>query len=190
MEAVEEGLEETILSDLLLRPKYYPYSTYRDGFRGAQGIYLSKLSTSLLAAFRELSAERRIPDKISPTDTTRTIALEYAEGERSLREYWFFKRNPALRAAAIDRHGLNCAACELNFTSKYGGLGEGYIEIHHLNPLAERNDGIRGTLTTSIDDVVPVCANCHRMIHRRHPALSIGELQSLLRAASGSESIS
>ena len=60
-------------------------------------------------------------------------------------------------------HGLNCQACGFNFEKKYGELGKKFIEVHHLIPLyVENNDRIVNPET----DLVCLCSNCHRMIHR------------------------
>lgn len=180
MDEVERGLSEQILSDLVVRPTYYPYAPYRDGFRGAQGIYLTLLSAPLQHAFaglidREEGSER--------TDTSE-VTYEFAEGQRSFRETWFFKRNPGLRREAIRRHGLTCAACQFDFGATYGKAGDGYIEMHHLNPLAERVDAAKGRpIMTTIDDVVPLCANCHRVVHRKRPALTMSALTEALTIA-------
>lgn len=175
MEAIEKGLEETILADLIRRPKYYPYVRYRNGFRGAQGIYLTRLSAALASAFEEISR--------SPTSgvATRLLTEGIAEGEREHRERAFFKRQPQLRSAAVDHYGAKCLACGFDFEERYGSIGKGFIEIHHLNPLAEREDSVRGTATlTTLADLAPLCANCHRMVHRRRPAYSISELRSVM----------
>ena len=77
---------------------------------------------------------------------------------------------------AKQHYGYLCMACGFNFEVIYGRLGHEYIECHHLNPLSERpgNEGKR-TLT-KIEEVAVLCANCHRMVHRRRPALSLEEL--------------
>jgi hypothetical protein len=180
MEAIEEGIADVILTDLVRRPKYYPYARYRDGFRGAQGIYLTLLTPGLIAALREF-AELGLSIGAADAEAIRWRGTEYAEGERLYREASYFRRNPALRAAAIDKHGTSCVACGFDFGATYGAAGAGYIEVHHLNPLSERLETSGGALaTTGIDDVVPLCANCHRVAHRRRPALSLVELKAAL----------
>lgn len=173
MEDVEAGLADQILSDLIARPTYYPYAPYGGGFRVAQGIYLSLLTSPLKTAFDGLL-------EVEPSggeEASEEVASTFSEGQRSFREAWFFKRNPALRREALRRHGLTCFACKFNFGAAYGPLGEGYIEMHHLNPLAERLDAISGKqVLTSADDVIPLCANCHRIVHRRRPALDLAAL--------------
>ena len=54
--------------------------------------------------------------------------------------------------------------------------GDGYIEIHHCKPLSA------GGLFDPQTDLVPVCSNCHRMIHRRRPWLSVEQLRQLVRS--------
>ena len=59
-------------------------------------------------------------------------------------------------------HGqLFCEACAFDFQSKYGSLGKNFIEAHHLKPLTE------GSRRTSWKDLMMLCANCHRMVHRQ-----------------------
>lgn len=79
------------------------------------------------------------------------------------------ERNVALRVACIEhfsaQHGgaVVCEACGLSFGERYGEIGEGYIEVHHLSPISQTE----GTHTVDpTTDLVPLCANCHAMIHR------------------------
>jgi HNH endonuclease len=71
---------------------------------------------------------------------------------------------------------LACEACDFDFESQYGPVGEGYIECHHTVALAEGDER-----ETELDDLALVCANCHRVIHRSRPMLSVEELRDLLR---------
>jgi predicted HNH restriction endonuclease len=60
----------------------------------------------------------------------------------------------------------------------YGDLGRGFIEGHHLSPLAE----LAAEWLSRVSDLALVCPNCHRMIHRRRPWLRLGELSAILAA--------
>ena len=157
MDEIEAGLEELILSELVDRPKYYPYAPYRGRFRGAQGNHLTRLSTGLAEAFYELVdlAWPTVEGPPTPEEISRraqAAAREFSEGERSQRESAFFRRNPRLREEAIKRLGVRCVVCRLDFGERYGSAGKGYIEVHHLNPLAERKDTIAGTpIMTKLD---------------------------------------
>ena len=97
-------------------------------------------------------------------------------------ERQFFARNPALVAAAKKKHGFICQICKFDFERAYGPLGEGYIEAHHLNPLSERDPSTwTDKLRTSVDEVCVLCANSHRMVHRKRPALSVDDIRKVLR---------
>ncbi|GFM34182.1 HNH endonuclease [Desulfovibrio subterraneus] len=93
------------------------------------------------------------------------VAIARKEGETSTIVTTVRKRSQANRLAAIKYHGLECVVCGFNFEKFYGPLGQGFIEIHHVNPLHEK-DGEREV--DPVKDLVPVCSNCHRMLHRTH----------------------
>ncbi|WP_226619756.1 DUF3427 domain-containing protein [Cytobacillus firmus] len=88
-----------------------------------------------------------------------------------------YERNPIARKRCIDHYGLSCLVCKFNFEDQYGELGKDFIHVHHLIPLHEIKDVYE---IDPIRDLRPVCPNCHAMLHKRKPALSIEELKSLL----------
>ena len=71
-------------------------------------------------------------------------------------------RDPALKSYAIAKYGYGCMVCGFNFMEAYGDAGEGYIELHHLKPISKR----KGKHTVTDEDVIIVCANCHRVLHK------------------------
>ena len=82
------------------------------------------------------------------------------------------------KANALKRLGrLACEVCDFDFKKAYGERGGGYAECHHTKPLAQYNPGQKTLLT----DLAIICANCHRMIHRKAPWLSLDQLKELLR---------
>lgn len=63
----------------------------------------------------------------------------------------------------LEKHGsLFCSVCGFSFSKVYGALGQDFIEAHHTKPVGERD----GASETRVEDLVMVCSNCHRMIHR------------------------
>jgi hypothetical protein len=95
--------------------------------------------------------------------------LEALEGEKRQQMVNHRKREATLRAKKVAdvlrRHG--CLACEVpgcgfDFAKAYGSLGKEYAHVHHLNPLASREQPQQ----TRLADLAVVCANCHAMIHR------------------------
>lgn len=75
-----------------------------------------------------------------------------------------------------DTGTLECEVCGFDFEKTYGERGKEFCEVHHKNPLSEAID----IVNTKLSDLAIVCSNCHRMIHRKQPALAIEELQKLL----------
>lgn len=107
---------------------------------------------------------------------------EAPEGRLLTREHISRERNRKLiekkREDVLKREGrLTCEACGFDFGVRYGERGEGFIECHHLKPVSSLMDGDK----TNLRDLALVCSNCHRVIHRRRPWLSLDELKNLLR---------
>jgi 5-methylcytosine-specific restriction endonuclease McrA len=98
------------------------------------------------------------------------------EGRRLIRKHAAYERKPKNRALAIDIHGTTCAVCQFNFDKFYGQeYAAGYIQIHHVKPLSEYEEEV-----DPATDLVPLCANCHVMAHRRKNAeTSVDELKVL-----------
>lgn len=81
------------------------------------------------------------------------------------------------KAKALAATGkLTCATCGFDFAATYGARGDGFIECHHTKPLSE----LKPNTKTRLSDLTLVCANCHRMIHRGSPWLSLSELRTLI----------
>jgi len=74
-------------------------------------------------------------------------------------------------------HPRVCAICGFDFGRTYGDLGAGYIQFHHRVPLTEVSAGYKPAAA----DLVPICANCHVMLHQRESNLTIDELRVAIR---------
>lgn len=75
-----------------------------------------------------------------------------------------YERNPVARKKCIEHYGCYCQVCDFDFEKVYGNLGEGFIHVHHKTPLSEIGDEYE---VDPIRDLIPVCPNCHAMLHRR-----------------------
>jgi hypothetical protein len=89
-----------------------------------------------------------------------------------------YERNPKARAACVAHYGTRCHVCTLDFSERYGELGQGFIHVHHLRQIARIK---REYEVDPIKDLRPVCPNCHAMLHRKKAPLGIEELKKLLR---------
>ena len=88
-----------------------------------------------------------------------------------------YERSSRNRRACINHYGWLCWVCDLDFSEIYGPLGDGYIQVHHMVPVAEMGPGYR---PDPVKEMVPLCSNCHSMIHRGESLLSPVELRELL----------
>jgi 5-methylcytosine-specific restriction enzyme A len=97
----------------------------------------------------------------------------YAEGKSKSITSKTYDRNPAARQACIEHFGYSCVVCGFSFEKAYGSIGSKYIEVHHLRQVADVGEEY---MVNPIKDLRPVCANCHRMLHKTRPPLAIEEL--------------
>ena len=88
-----------------------------------------------------------------------------------------YERNPAARDACIAHFGCLCAVCAFSFEAVYGPTGAGFIHVHPLAPLASK--GLKHVVDP-ITDLIPICPNCHAMLHKDNPPLTIQELKQLI----------
>lgn len=129
---------------------------------------------------KKKAAPAVIPQPEAPETTTPTPPAPnervLSEGMKAHVEFERARRNPQLRAACIAHYGYQCQVCGLDFAEAYGEeLGSMYIEVHHLKPISTFDDEHD---VDPITDLVPLCANCHAMIHRgKDGALTLGELR-------------
>nr|MBC9199799.1 DUF3427 domain-containing protein [Paenibacillus sp. PL91] len=89
-----------------------------------------------------------------------------------------YERNPIARRKCIEHHGCKCSVCEFNFSDYYGVIGNDFIHVHHLKPLYEVGKEYE---VDAVEDLRPVCPNCHAMLHKRKPAFSVEELKMMIR---------
>jgi len=174
-----------------------PFINYNGNVRLAQGKYLSRCGRELYEllsnAINEQIVLNATTQKTAPTETkgqpTKTSQFdyeEYVEGQRAKREAWFFSRNPRLVRDAKDHYDYQCQACLFRYEKQYPMIGKDFIEVHHLNPLSERENAAADHRLTSLSQVTALCANCHRMVHRLIRKLgrsvSVQEFQSYIRS--------
>ena len=90
-----------------------------------------------------------------------------------------YERNPQARKKCIQHYGgTKCQVCNFDFGKFYGKIGEDFIHVHHIKDLAK----IRKSYEVNpAKDLIPVCPNCHAMLHREKPALTIEKLKRRLK---------
>lgn len=135
--------------------------------------------TETAAAIRSAAQADVTEDALLDLDLDTNTEAE--EGRVLLRLHLMRERNPRLRAKKISdarkRLGyVRCEVCGFDFERVYGVHGRDYIECHHRKPLSHT-----GQTTTSLTDLALLCSNCHRMIHRHRPWLTVDELKGFIR---------
>lgn len=92
-----------------------------------------------------------------------TSGRGYFEGAKKTITVNAYERNTEARQACIDAFGYICAICEFDFESVYGERGSRFIHVHHIVPLSDIKSEYE---VNPQKDLIPVCPNCHAMLHR------------------------
>lgn len=105
-----------------------------------------------------------------PEDPHAGPEVTYTEGKITFSLHRRLERNPQARLAKVTAVHLQtghlaCEVCGFDFERVFGEHGRGFAECHHQCPLGSTP----GPRETRLDDLALVCANCHRMLHRRLP---------------------
>lgn len=115
-------------------------------------------------------SETVFPDEVDSKD-------KYSEGKTKQVTVNSYERNQLARQQCIEHYGLNCQVCDFNFAEKFGVLGQNFIHVHHVIDISTIG---KEYSVDPINDLVPVCPNCHAMLHKQKPAYSISELKRIL----------
>lgn len=152
---------------------------YADGFKltrsGASYVKIHKDAIDYL-----LSDEFNYDDVKTAFDSitgmTPVLPLEeiVTEGRLITRNVKTRERSSRLRLIAIEHFTHNniisCDCCGFNFPIAYGiEYGKDCIEIHHIKPIFQyEGDTFEQVVDNALQNLLPVCPNCHRVIHKSH----------------------
>ena len=150
----------------------HPTMVYRPGRRGDSRIeglnwYLAFLNTPMAPGAPQEPESKQI-----------RLATPEMEGEHIKIERTVIRRNPEARKKCIEILGCKCAACELVMSDKYGPLAGGVIEVHHLIPIHLFDEAHQ---IDPLVDLIPLCPNCHTMIHKLEDPSDIEGLKRLIQ---------
>lgn len=169
--------KEEILPQQMLREKIPTVHWSPQG----SGITIPPTEAALLES---LWSTHLIQIGLAPQTCSEEIATPERYWEGALRRISVnaYEREPRARRACLAHHGYACSICGFDFEKAYGDIGNGFIHVHHLRQLSEIGDTYE---VDPIKDLMPVCPNCHAMLHKQTPALSISELKKLLLSGMG-----
>ena len=155
------------------------HEVYKEGWYFFGMYAATPESCSLAPAFIE-AVVRTLPGTPPPDPNIDTYSRY--ENRRVVMSHLARDRSQFLAVQCKARDGFRCRVCSMRFKDTYGKVGEGFAEAHHLVPLSR----LKGATATVIDDLVTVCANCHRMLHKmRGETGDVSKLQKSLRRRHG-----
>lgn len=137
-------------------------------------------------------APNDIASELRQISVSQGVDIEYideriiTEGELRTRTVEYRSRSGELRSAAFEHYSQNgvisCHACGFDFALAYPDIGNGTIQIHHLKPVSYmRGEPLK--LRDALRNVRPLCANCHLMVHKKNPPITIDELMKILQVS-------
>ena len=103
---------------------------------------------------------------------------EYAEGKTKKVIVNSYERNQIARKKCIEHFGVICRVCSFDFEKKYGEIGKNFIHVHHKIDISTIGNEYS---VDPINDLIPVCPNCHSMLHKKKPAYTIDELKQMIK---------
>ena len=89
-----------------------------------------------------------------------------------------YERSSANRTLCLAKYGYTCQICGFNFQQVYGEIGKNYIHVHHLVPVSQMGENYH---VKPLSEMIPVCPNCHAMLHRKNPPFSPEELKEIIQ---------
>lgn len=125
-----------------------------------------------------LTGDEQFPDEL-PTDTT----IVLYEGIKRTITVNSYERNSKARELCVKHWKAICAVCDFDFEKTYGEIGNGFIHVHHLISVSQIGKTYQ---VDPINDLRPVCPNCHSMLHRQEPPLAVDELKNIINQVANS----
>lgn len=92
----------------------------------------------------------------------------FPEGAKLTVQVNRYERNPEARAKCLEIHGTCCEICKMSFEETYGTFAKDFIHVHHKTPLHQISESYEVNPET---DLMPVCPNCHAMLHRQESGI-------------------
>ena len=89
-----------------------------------------------------------------------------------------YERSAYNRRECIKAKGTSCLICGFNFGETYGAAMSNKIHVHHIIPLSEIGDEHK---VDPVKDLIPVCPNCHYVIHSKKDGVyTIEEVKNMI----------
>ena len=109
------------------------------------------------------------------------LPIGFPEGAKQTIQVNSYERDPRNRKLCIEQKGTDCIICSFSFSTTYPVIGSGFIHVHHLTPVSKMHGGY---IIDPFEDLIPVCPNCHAMLHKRTPPYTPDELREIMSSSS------
>ena len=171
---------------------YSPLTEFPGALLDKNGYIVFRSLDDMLIGGIRVTKQINIPDGISSingyiriiTDIAEEIPWDkvetYREGRAEKILVNKYERDSGAKISCIKHHGAICAACRIDMSAIYGKEISGFIHVHHIVPIAEMKAEY---CVNPITDLVPLCPNCHAVVHKFRPILSVEELRLRIAAA-------
>lgn len=160
------------------------WNTIAEGKQTERG-FVWVLRKELRDALLELEMIDHEEKKAFPEEVSKD--MRFAEGSVKKITVNAYERNQTARKLCIKYQGSICKVCNFDFEKVYGAIGKGFIHVHHIYDLAKAPKNYQ---VDPAKDLVPVCPNCHAMLHSKQPAILVENLRKSLRSISSHKSAS
>lgn len=156
---------QTALTSLSLHLDYYEQvsNTRVIKRREVYNRFLEKLDLTLNISY---------PDEVDESE-------KFIEGKSKKVYVNVFERNVTARNKCIEHYGYKCQVCDFDFKKEYGEIGKGFVHVHHVVDISIISAQY---VLNPILDLIPVCPNCHAMLHKKKPSLTIEELKIIIKS--------
>ena len=191
--------ENSFTVNCILSPSYHPYVEKADYLFKAASVKKNAGSNDKILKTWDLSRSDGDANKLFDSfdylidkeipyyeqliqeqlDTEKQEAAQLQEGAAENKMLNKYERNPKARAACIAAHGTACAVCGTDFGKAYGPEFTGKIEVHHIIPISKIGEEY---VIDPIEDLIPVCPNCHTALHSKKTGVyTVEELREIRR---------
>jgi 5-methylcytosine-specific restriction protein A len=168
-ESGQEGLQNALIS----LSQHIDYYEEKSGTSVKQRREIFEKYLKLLNKKPELVV---FPDEVDE-------GVNYAEGKAKSVLVNSYERNQVARQKCIQHYGAFCQVCSFDFEKKYGEIGKDFIHVHHVVDIATIGNEYS---VDPIKDLIPVCPNCHSMLHKKKPAYIVEEIKERIATAANS----
>lgn len=117
-------------------------------------------------------------NNLLPEELDEDDVVKISEGAKKRITINAYERSSKARQKCIDKYGITCSVCNFNFEKTYGEIGKDFIHVHHLTEISTIAENYQ---IDPIEDLRPVCPNCHAMLHKKKPAYTIKKLKKILK---------